>query len=340
MYAKRALLSVVCLLVAMGCDQLRGQVISRPSRCESIPVAGKQVSFRIDGVEKLRWHYGDDYVRPFFYPFNGPSGASLTRMGHPGAPDHDHHQSVWFAHNKIQGENFWGNGHRTLVRQKMWYAYQDGDHEAVMAVLIGWYGANGNEIMEQEMVAALIAMPNDEHALEIQFTLRPPAEGNAVELEKTNFGFLAVRVAKSISAHFGNGRLTNSDGHETEKNTFGKAARWMDYSGPVAVGLGKERRHVAEGITCFDHPGNPTYPTRWHVRDDGWMGASVCMEDGFSITAAQPLTLRYLLHAHSGAYEASRAEAVHAEFSGRKGFVVIKCNRNHRHYEVVRREPQ
>ena len=30
-------------------------------------------------------------------------------MGHPGAPDHDHHRSVWFAHFKVLGIDFWGD---------------------------------------------------------------------------------------------------------------------------------------------------------------------------------------------------------------------------------------
>ena len=122
-------------------------------RCEVVPQAGHQVSFRIDGVEKLRWHYGDQYPRPFFFPFNGPSGASLTRMGHPGAQNHDHHQSVWFAHNKVNGLDFWANGKGTQIRQKMWYAYEDGSSEAIMASVSGWYDPNCNEVMEQEIVA-------------------------------------------------------------------------------------------------------------------------------------------------------------------------------------------
>src|SRR5438874_232420 len=67
---------------------------------------------------------------------------------------------------------------------------------------------------------------------------------------KTNFGFLAVRVAKNLSEHFGGGVLTNSEGAKSEPAIFGKQAKWMDYSGPVPNG------HT-EGITYFDHPTNP-----------------------------------------------------------------------------------
>jgi len=309
------------------------------SRVELIPLPEHQVSFQVDGVEKTRWHHGHEYPRPFFYPFNGPSGVSLTRMGHPGAQNHDHHTSVWFAHHDIDGESYWSYSSKTQIRQKYWYAYSDGDDEAVMATLEGWYNTEGQEVMEQDVVAALIPMENGEHALEVQITFRPTAKATEpVEIAKTNFGFFAVRVAKTISAYFGGGKLTNSEGAEDEPNIFGKPARWMDYSGVVAVGQGPDRKAVPEGITYFDHPDNPRYPTHWHVRQDGWMGASFCMNEGYSLTADNPLTLRYLLHAHSGAYDPDKAVKVHEDFAARPGFEIGKRKEKHGQFSVWRIE--
>ncbi len=305
-------------------------------RCEILPLPRQQVSFQVDGQEKAGWHFGSEYPRPFFYPFNGPSGVSLTRMGHPGAQNHDHHRSVWLAHNSVGGADFWSDSSQARVRQKHWYAYRDGDDEAVMASACGWYDGSGKEIMEQDLVAALIAMDDGEHALEIQITLRPPTGAASVELGKTNFGFLAIRVAKTLSVHFGGGRLVSSEGVEGEEAIFGKPARWMDYSGPIAVGTGAQRRAVVEGITCFDHPSNPRYPTPWHVRQDGWMGAAFCLQEGYTITTGGALVLRYLLHAHRGAYDEARARAVHAAFAQRPGFEIRRSSQPHSEYEVGR----
>lgn len=332
------LLFVAALLAAsiLAPDLQADDPTFQPSRCEIIPLPGHQVSFQIDGVEKSRWHYGQQYPRPFFYPFNGPSGVSLTRMGHPGAQNHDHHRSVWFAHAKLNGVDFWSDNTKARVRQKWWYAYLDGNNECVMASLTGWFHGDGNELMEQDVVAALIPMKDGEHALEIHITMRPSANVAQVELEQTNFGFLAVRVAKTLSAHFGGGTISNSEGQVDEPNIFGKPARWMDYSGPIVAGTGKDRKTVIEGITYFDHPTNPRYPTRWHLREDGWMGASFGMKEAFTITKDKPLQLRYLLHAHSGAYDHDAANAVHESFVKRPGFEVIKSTRKHRQYEVRR----
>jgi hypothetical protein len=297
-------------------------------RCETVPLPDQQVALRIDGTERLRWHYGPAYPRPFFHPLVGPSGSPLTRMGHPGAPDHEHHRSIWFSHGKVVGVNFWEDRVVARIRQKSWLAYQDGAAEAALAVNLGWYdGHDPKEVLEQELVAAVRPGPEGETFVELQATFRPTAQ--SLEFGQTNFGFLAVRVAKSLSAHFGGGVLTNSDGLKTEANVFGKRALWMDYSGPVP-------KADMEGITYFDHPGNPSHPTAWHVRDDGWMSASVCMNKTVETTRQQPLVVRYLLHAHKGPVDADRAAGVFKEFADTARYEVVRANVKHQQYAIRR----
>jgi hypothetical protein len=329
--------ALACLLLATLSGNLLADEPLAVPRCQVLPLPEHQVSFQIDGVEKSRWHFGGQYPRPFFYPFCGPSGASLTRMGHPGAQNHDHHRSVWLAHHDVGGIDFWSDHTDSRVRQKHWYCYSDDDNEAVMASALAWVDGEGKPLMEQDLVAALIPLDEGEHALEIQITMRPPTESGSVELGKTNFGFLAVRVAKTISVYFGGGKLTSSEGQEGEQAIFGQRARWMDYSGPIAVGSGPNRQMAVEGITYFDHPSNPRYPTHWHVREDGWMGASLCMHEGLTVTASTPLTLRYLLHAHRGAYSYNRAETIHRRFAQRPGFQIAAATERHQQYEVKRK---
>jgi hypothetical protein len=309
-------------------------------RCQVIPQADHQASFVIDGVERLRWHFGSAYPRPFIYPLVGPSGAVLTRMGHPGAPDHDHHRSIWFAHEKVLGIDFWSDRTAARVRQKQWLAYQDGDDEAVMAVLLGWYdGHDPKELLAQELIVSIRPIEN-ETLVELQSTFTPLAE--SLELGQTNFGFFAVRVAKSISKFFGGGELRNSEGASGEPAIFGKQARWMDYSGPVASGRRKPADQVAsletvvEGITYFDHANNPGYPARWHVREDGWMGASFNRTGSYVIRRDKPLVLRYLLHAHAGTANVKTADAIARVFNERPAFQLNRQARGHVQYTVAR----
>lgn len=297
-------------------------------RCQVLPLPDHQVSFQVEGLERLRWHCGPSYPRPFFYPLPGPSGHPLTRMGHPGAPNHDHHRSIWFAHARVMGNDFWSDQSPARIRQKTWLHYQDGDEEAVLAVLLGWHDGHGaRELLEQELVAAVRPAPEKEILVELQATFRPTAE--TLEFGKTNFGFLAVRVAKNLSAYFGGGQITSSAGARGETAIFAKPARWMDYSGPVPGG-------GSEGVTYFDHPGNPGYPAHWHVREDGWMGASVCLTDPVITTRRQPLLLRYLLYAHRGEAPLDRIERIGREFATRPRFVVTRAVVKHQEYLIQR----
>lgn len=299
----------------------------RVPKCTVTPQSGHEAAFALGGKESARWHFGGDYPRPHFFPLNGPSGIPLTRMGHPGAPDHDHHQSVWFAHHDVDGVTFWANkpgGGR--IRQKDWLCYEDGDGQALMAVRLGWFaGEPERELMEHTLVVVNRAAEEGGHTLELQSVFR--AVKGPVKLGKTNFGILAVRVAKSISAVFGGGELTDAEGRSGEPAIFGKRAMWMDYSGPVADG-------VVEGVTFFDHPRNPRSPTHWHVRADGWMGASFCMAEAFTIAPDSPLQLRYLLHAHRGGADKARAAKVLVEFEKAPLYEVVPSRIPHRQFEA------
>lgn len=315
-------------------------------RCRVLPLPDHQVSIEIDGTERVRWHFGPQYPRPFFYPLMGPSGAVLTRMGHPGAANHDHHRSIWFAHHKALGIDFWSENTAARIRQKQWLVYEDGDDEAVIAVLLGWYdGHDPQELLEQELIAAVRPGPeNGGSFVDLQSTFRPNSD--VLEFGQTNFGFLAVRVAKSISEHFGGGRLTSSEGRTGEPAIFGRRAAWMDYSGPVvaqAAGGSRQKADDAaeliEGITYFDHPTNPNHPTRWHVREDGWMGASVCMDGPVETSRREPLVLRYRLHAHSGPVDRERAEQAAADFASRPLYRVGKSSRKHTQFAIERSAP-
>ena len=303
-------------------------------KCQIIPLPDDQVSLQVDGKERVRWHFDPKYPRPFFYPFNGPSGETLTRMGHPGAQNHDHHRSVWWAHAKVDGENFWADTSKARIRQKMWLAYADSDEEGTMATSAGWYSSEGKEILEQELVASVKPGPKGETFLELQSTFTPV--GEQVTLEQSNFGFLAVRMAKGIATYWGEGEITSSEGVKGEPQTFGQSAAWMDYSGAVPRIEKGRRVAVTEGITYFDHEKNPSYPSHWHVREDGWMGASLCRHEAIVIKKEKPLRVRYLLHAHNGAADPAIANRLAEIFNASPSFEVSKSKRKHRQFEVQR----
>ena len=137
----------------------------------------------------------------------------------------------------------------------------------------------------------------------------------------------SLRIASVCSAE--GGVITSSEGATGEPAVFGKPARWMDYSGPVPKG-------GTEGIAYFDHPTNPGHPVSWHVREDGWMGAAVCLNGPVTTTRNLPLVLRYLLHAHRGAADAERVSKVAKEFAAMGRYEVEKAKVKHTQYAIRR----
>ncbi len=309
--------------------------ILQSSKFQALPQPQSQVSFRVDGIEKIRWNFGTELRRPFFYPFCGPSNEPLTRMGHPGAPNHDHHQSIWFAHHKVQGIDFWSNNGTAHIRQKEWLCYRDGADEAVMAVNLDWHdGHNPQPLMTQELVAGFRMHKSGGTILELQSTFTPTSK--ELELEQTNFGFLAVRMAKTISAYFGNGVITDNQGRSGEPAIFDQKADWVDYSGGVLVGNGDNRREIQEGITCFNHQANPNSPPGWHVREDGWMGPSACREQSLLTSQEKPLRLRYLLFGHAGLVDISVNDELAEKFNRLSDWIVRRSSVKHTFWEVFR----
>jgi hypothetical protein len=90
-------------------------------------------------------------------------------------------------------------------------------------------------------------------------------------------------------------------------------------------------------VTYFDHPTNPGHPSAWHVREDGWMAASVCFAGPRTTTRRDPLTLRYLLHAHRGRLDAARASEASRAFAGRPPFELVKAPAKHTAFGVRRK---
>jgi hypothetical protein len=287
-------------------------------RVQMVPQPDDQVSFQVNGQERLRWHFSARYRRPFFFPVIGPSGRSLTRMGHPAAPNHDHHKSFWWGHQSVGGVNFWEeqSSGTQQIRQEAWVHYQDGQDEAGMVVRLGWFDAHKVKLLQQELIAVYRPLDKGESWLELQTSFTTTI--NKLMLGRTNFGFLGLRVAASLSAHYGGGRLTGSDAAVGEKAIFGRQLQWVDYSGPITD-------QAWEGITWFDHTSNPNYPSSWHVRDDGWMSAAFCLRAGHNLQPGKPLRLRYGFHIHAGPVNAKNAEGQRKAFASSAAWEVVKA---------------
>jgi hypothetical protein len=283
---------------------LRGsarQMQPKPApRMQAVPQPYDQVSFQYDAKELARFHFGSTLKRPFVFPLIGPSGRTLTRMGHPHDPiTHSHHNSVWIAHNDVNGVSFWadtGKNTGRIVHQRV-EKLTDGDTEASVASLNHWIDATTKKtLLIERRKTTVQVLGNGEWLLilDLQFETSRDREGaGPITLGKTPFGMIGVRMAKSIGVNDGGGTIRNSAGKVNEKEIFWKPAKWVDYFGPI-------EGEKAEGITLFDHPSNPNHPSVFHVRNDGWMGASLTFAEARKIEPGKALRLRYGLYVHGG----------------------------------------
>ena len=261
-------------------------------RMQAVPLPNQEISFQRDGTELARYYFNTNLNRPFIYPIIGPSGRSLTRMGHPRDPEsHSHHNSVWISHNDVNGVSFWDDKGKGRILHRRIERLDDGDSAASVLTLNEWTAASGEVLARERRLTTVQWLPRNEWLLLLDLQLEPARD--EVTFGKTPFGLIGVRMAKTIGVNDGGGTIRNSEGAVNEKDVFWKPARWVDYTGPITP-------KAVEGIALFDHPTNPGHPSIFHVRNDGWMGASLTHSAPLKLTSGKPLTLRYALYIHAG----------------------------------------
>lgn len=232
------------------------------------------------------------FRRPFLYPVNGLEGISLTELGkpHDSTGSHAHHYSLWIAHADVDGHDFWSE-RGGLIMHEQFEDLEDGPVFCRLIQKIRWTMNTTNLLQERRQ---LTFYPAAKHFrlidLELELT---PAGAQPVRFGKTTFGFVAARVAQSMSVFDGGGEILNANGDRNEQGAHLKRADWLDQSGPIAP-------DQWAGLTLLDHPDNLNHPTGWHCRNDGWAGAAFNMDQPFTLKPGAKLHLRYRIVLHSG----------------------------------------
>tara|TARA_X000001036_G_C20513465_1_gene739130 strand:- start:382 stop:726 length:345 start_codon:yes stop_codon:yes gene_type:complete len=98
------------------------------------------------------------------------------------------------------------------------------------------------------------------------------------------------------------------------------------------------RQSLWLGYADGDHESNPSYRAHWHVREDGWMGDSLCRHEPVVIQREKPFCVRYLLHIHSETVNLDVAGRLADLFNASPSFTVSQAKRKHRQFEEARKE--
>jgi hypothetical protein len=291
------------------------------------PARGGQVELQptADGVrilidgELFTQYHGSGAQRPYLYPIIGPSGANLARpypMEKGGAEDHKHHRSLWFAHGKVNGVDFWADGdkHGRQEHQAVNAAVADGN-SAAFTTTTRWVTADGKPVLTDERRIGVRSLANGARA--IDFTITLTASEGPVLFGDTKEGTFALRVGPSLT-HEGEGAagsILSSTGKK-DGAVWGKQAPWVCYHGPDPKG---ER----VSVSILEHPSNFRHPTWWHARTYGLFAANPFGKADFeklddksagdhALAAGQSLSLRYLVLIQPGD---PSPEAIQAEFT-------------------------
>jgi len=130
--------------------------------------------------------------------------------------------------------NFWADSGAGRIVHRSVKQYEDGDGGAWMLSLNAWQDGQGTTLMNEWRRTAVEPLENGEWLMSIDLRLEAPP-GKPVTLGQTPFGLIGVRMAKTIGADDGGGRILNSQGQLNEAEVFRRPARWVDYSGPVTI---------------------------------------------------------------------------------------------------------
>ena len=280
------------------------------------------IDVAVAGQLVTTYHFSSEYKKPFMYPVLGSDGARMTR-GWPmediaGEPqDHPHQKSFWVAHGDVNGTDFWGEGRGSgTQRTDEIVTVLSGDACGAIRARNSWVDGNGKKLLSEERLYVFYNTPAELRIIDLGVTFTA-TEGEVVFGDTKEGGLAAFRVNPVINADR-HGEIRNSLGAIGERETWGKRASWCDYSGPID---GKRR-----GITVLDNPMNPRYPTCWHVRGYGLMGANCFgyshfkstyeQRGDFTLPAGESVTFRYRIIIHDG-------DALTANVAGRYADYIV-----------------
>jgi hypothetical protein len=252
---------------------------------------GTRVDVTIADKFFTSYHCLADEKYPYFFPLNGPSGASVTSMRNGEYP---HHSSLFFGCDLVNGGNYWQEGlERGQIRSQGAKLERASGKEIVITDTCDWTRPNATQALRDTRRIVISAPSAALRQLDFDITLE--ALDN-IEIGKTNHSLFSARMAPDLTPACG-GTLVNAAGASGEKATFGFESPWLACFGPRVGSAG-------EGLAILQHPGNPGFPSKWFTRDYGFLSPTPMYwpadGKGTRLAKGEKLQLRYRVLVFSG----------------------------------------
>jgi hypothetical protein len=263
--------------------------------------------------------------KPVLWPIIGPTEKPITR-GYPIAPqpgettDHVHQRGLWFTHGDVNGVVFWNQAKTSGEIVHREFTKLAGGELGTIAARTDWLAPDGKRVCEGQSIYTF-GEEGDARHIDAKLTLI--ASDGPLKFGDDKEGSFGLRLADSmrVDSKIGGkpievgGTIINSH-RETNEAAWGRPAEWVDYHGPVD---GK-----TVGVAIFDHPSNPGYPTRWHVRTYGLFAANPFTRHAFdskepaasiTVPAGKSITFHYRVLIHPGDEQQGKVAERYAEFA-------------------------
>ncbi len=188
------------------------------------------------------------------------------------------HPGLWLAFGDISGNDFWRN--KARVKHAGFIREPHADEKYAGFTVRNQYLSNGKIVCEE---ACKITIFNRPAGYLIVWDCEFSSDTESFYFGDQEEMGLGVRLATPIVVKNNKGgRILDDQGNINEKNIWGKPSLWCDYAGPIG--------DVFAGVMIMPDPDNFA-PSRWHVRDYGFMTANPFGKDAFNLGAPGKVTV-------------------------------------------------
>ena len=289
---------------------------------------GSRIDVTVDGAFFTSYKFSSEEKYPFFFPVNGPSGASVTSMRNGEYP---HHSSLFFGCDQVNGGNYWQEGlERGQIVSEGAVLESATGKEIVITDACNWKRPDADQPFRDSRRIVISAPSKTLRQIDFDVTLE--ALTNVV-IKKTNHSFFSGRMDPDLSVKCG-GSMVNAQGESGEKGTFGKASPWMACSGRRGSG-------VVEGMAILQHPENPWYPSPWFTRDYGFFSPTPMFwpTNGVATTLAKgdKLRLRYRVLVFTNDLKEAGISEKFAAYAGLPQVRLLTLDPGHFHAALVQK---
>ncbi|HUX59482.1 MAG TPA: DUF6807 family protein [Bacteroidales bacterium] len=221
----------------------------------------------IGGKPFANYIYEDSVTtRPYFDNVMTPCGIQATRNHPPQADDpKDHsawHPGIWLSFGDINGNDYWRT--KQKVEHEMFVEQPSGGPGKGTFTVRNYYmSSDGSSRMLAELVEYTILVRPSGYLLVTNSTFSSD-ENDFTFGDQEEMG-LGIRLNTKITVQYGQGHITNAEGLKDEKETWGKASKWIDYSGKI------DNNYV--GMAIMPDPAN-FRPSWYHSRNYGYVAAN------------------------------------------------------------------